>query len=210
MARERAASGPSKVYLIRHAEKLGLPDVPNDAEDPNHAHTGAHLSARGSARAAALAALFTPVTKELAAAIHAEEDGFRVRYERIGYAGMAPRFAPPDFVFAAASTAHSRRPVETVLPLAASLGLAVNHDFADEDGERLAHALRTEPRYRGRIVLICWRHKQLPGLAQALGLGDPPPCPGTVFDRLWLLDYRSAPAAFTDCPQALLFGDSPT
>jgi hypothetical protein len=206
------AKGPRRVYLIRHAEKLGLSDVADDAEDPNWPNTGPDLSARGSARAAALPALFTPVTQELACAITetrtGAEQGCALAYRRIGYAGMAPRFVPPDVIVAAAASTHSNRPVETVTPVAASLGLPVRSPFKDKRYADLANALRTDPGYDGKIVLICWHHGHLAALAGELGVTGLAPWPGTVFDRLWLLDYAGTPPAFTDCPQALLFGDS--
>lgn len=203
-------SGPSKVYIIRHGEKLGLPDTTDHAADPNFANTGPHLSARGSARATALPSLFTPRTQELSVALEPADSSFTAKYSRVGFAGMGPRLVPPDIVIAAKSSAHSYRPVETATPTAASLGLEAETEYDTSESVKLAQHVRTHDRCTGKVVLICWHHTQIPDLARALGLADPLPWPGTVFDRLWLLDYRTDPPGFTDCPQALLFGDSTT
>jgi hypothetical protein len=128
--------------------------------------------------------------------------------------GVIPaRFGrPPDFLVAATSSDKSRRPVETLQPLADSLGFLAdrfiqsyaNHDFPD-----LAHDLLNNSRFASsKLVIVCWHHGNIPGLATALGVTPkqmataPEYNPRThkwhsaVFDRFWILDY-SDPAGMT-------------
>ena len=124
-------------------------------------------------------------------------------------------FGSPDFLFATAKSKKSNRPVETITPLAKVLGISINSKHADADFKKVADDIRTNTKYAGKLVLICWHHGKIPKLTVALG-GNPPvdPWPGTVFDRVWSLDLP-VPAGATaiqvqNIPQKLLFGDSST
>jgi hypothetical protein len=61
------------------------------------------------------------------------------------------------------------------------------------------------------VVLICWRHGQIPAMATALGARDvPAKWPDERFDLIWRLDYSGAAAPkFRIVPQLLLYGDTP-
>jgi hypothetical protein len=149
------------------------------------ADDGPDLSTKGFERAAALA-VYVPAT-----------------------------FGPPDFLFATTESKHSNRPVETITPLAQALGIEINHKHADGDFAKVADDIRKNPKYAGKLVLICWHHGNIPALTSALG-GSPPfkPWPATVFDLVWSLDLPiPAPAAgiqVENIPQLLLFGDLTT
>jgi hypothetical protein len=120
-------------------------------------------------------------------------------------------FATPDFIFAAAGTEKSNRPVETVSPLAAKVQLPINTEYVNNASERaLAHELLRNPVYAGKTILICWRHKQIPDLAYALRARNVPQrWPGHIYDRTWLIRYDAVGnAQFSDLPQRLLPGDS--
>ncbi len=78
-------------------------------------------------------------------------------------------FGQPHFLIAARTSNRSRRPVETLEPLAAALGLEVRAKFDDDDIAALIKALRDKQRHRGKLGVICWRHSNLPGLLEALG-----------------------------------------
>ena len=142
---------------------------------------GPHLSERGYERAQALADLFGSC------------------------------FARPDALFAAATSPKSARPVETLEPLAARLGLTIEAGFGTEEVDRLARHVRDAPG-AGRIALISWRHDAMAPLARALGAGDPPSAwPQDVFDRVWrLLVLADGSVRFADLAQALLPGDAPS
>lgn len=142
---------------------------------------------------------------QIAKDIHLSQRGF----ER---AAQLPRLFPaqfdtPDFLFAAAPTKHSNRPIETLTPLAQALRLRVNVRFGENDVRGLAGEL-SKADYAGRTVLICWHHGRIPDLSAALGVADPPVWHEDVFDRVWKIQWTGDAAQLTDLPQHLLQGDS--
>ncbi len=129
-------TGPSRVIVMRHAEKSG------DKRDP-------HLSLAGRRRAEGL-----------------------VQY-------IPETFGQPQFLIAARTSSRSRRPVETLEPLAAALALEVRAKFNDTDSASLIGTLRGKKRYRGKLCVISWRHSELPALLAALG------APPDTFPKPW-------------------------
>ena len=106
---------------------------------------------------------------------------------------------------------HSKRPGDTIKPLAQRLKLEINQDFPDDGYCDLAKEILNNPKYAGKRILICWHHGTLPDLAAALKAPVPPDkrkWPGKVFDRVWQLDYSGGEVTLTDLPQRLLYGDS--
>jgi hypothetical protein len=124
-------------------------------------------------------------------------------------------FGKPDFLFATQASKHSNRPVETITPLAQALHLSIDEKHADADYATVAQDVLTHPKYAGKLVLICWHHGKIPELSAALG-GVPPTShwQGTVFDRVWRIDYPAGGVVtglkVQDIPQQLLFGDTST
>jgi phosphohistidine phosphatase SixA len=129
---------------------------------------------------------------------------------------LPPTFGQPDFLFASQASSSSNRPVETITPLANSLGMKINSSFADADYLALANSLLNTATYAGQLVLICWHHGKIPKLATALGVTPPlDPWPSDVFDRVWQITYPQPPGSggsptVINYPQKLLFGDSAT
>ena len=212
-------SDPSVVYLIRHGEKLG--DASSDKDG------GPDLSVRGSARAAALPSLFLPgpqITADAptapSCALDANGGSFTGVYHEVPQQAVAPpRFRTPQVIYAtspgsgeqAASgggTATSHRPLETITPLAAVLNLTPKTPYSDNHYARVAHDVRQD--YPDQVVLVCWHHGTIQSLAEALGATGVEPWQGTVFDRVWEIDYTQSPPQFTDHPQSLLFDDAAT
>jgi hypothetical protein len=201
------STGPSKVFLIRHGEKLG-----DKGSDETGGH---HLSLQGSARAVAIPALFAPASPEFDCKIEAgAASSFTAGYGTQPLTGPAPRFEPPDFIFATADSAHSHRPRETATPVAMALGVPFDdttYSNKPHDIEKLAADITGDAKYRGKVILICWHHGTIPDLAKALGVANPPPWDGSaVFDRVWVIDFASTPLSVSDQPQMLLYGDSAT
>lgn len=95
----------------------------------------------------------------------------------VGY--IPATFGKPDFLIAARTSLKSRRPAETLEPLAAALSLEIRAKFDDGDIAPLIETLRSKKRFTGKMCVICWRHSQLPGLLVALGAA-----PGT-FPKPW-------------------------
>lgn len=88
------------------------------------------------------------------------------------------------------------REQETVDALAARHGLVVNNDYSVETGAALAGRLLNEVvdgGLCGRLVVVSWKHSDLPLLAQHLGCGPLEGCPlsydGDDFDSVWMVRY---------------------
>lgn len=176
-----------RLMLIRHAEK------PHDDELGVDAHgqpAPGSLSVQGWQRAGALVRLFAP------------PDGL----------APAPHLQTPQRIFAARPTPPhpSTRPRDTVAPLAEALGLAVDERFGVDDPlPPLADALHAIP----GAVLLCWRHDELPALAQGLAQGlnpdiaVPPRWPDDRFDLVWVFERTARDWHFVQVPQRVLAGD---
>jgi hypothetical protein len=96
-----------------------------------------------------------------------------------------------DYLFAAADSKVSQRARLTIEPTSKMLGLAIDSRFADEQFQKLADEIRTQP--HGKNILICWHHGEIPQLIQALGAD-----PGRLFPKgkwpdevfNWLVELR--------------------
>lgn len=110
-------------------------------------------------------------------------------------------FGTPDFIFAAAISKHSERPVQTVQPLAEALSIELRVPYADEDYAALAQELLTKPKFDGKTILVCWHHGNIPGLMQALGAPQgsyPNPWVPTVFNLVLVIDFPDGVPTVTD------------
>ena len=171
----------SKILLIRHTEK---PDGANTGVSPAGSADEKSLTVRGWQRAGALVCLLAP-----------PEGVTRMR-----------ALAAPGFLFASHSS--SRRPEQSVLPLAAKLGVRINLDFGKGDEDRLVLAAKN----CDGVVLISWQHEYMAAVANAI-LGDkhiaPQEWPKDRFDVIWIFDLDPVTGryAFTQLPQRLLAGD---
>src|SRR5712691_3291642 len=196
------STGPNQVLIIRHGEKVGDPKKDDDG--------GRHLSIQGSARASAVPSLFAPDQPQLSCKLDHKSGEFIGLYRQIPTKGKAPRFATPNFIFATQNSKHSKRPIETVTPLATALNLPIDDNFADTDEEiaEMVNAILNDLAFAGKIVLICWHHGKIPDVAKALGVRKPPKWDGKVFDRVWQITFPKGKASLQDSPQMLLYGDS--
>ncbi len=210
-----SASGPSKVMIVRHGEKLGDPSSDDGG--------GKHLSLQGSARAAALPTLFLPSSWQpgpSAVAPPTENipeckfvvtgSTFTGTYETKSGLATLPRFPAPAFIFATEDSGQSSRPVDTITPTAAVLGLPIDSSYSNSstDIDKLATDILTKSDYAGQVILICWHHGTIDTLAAALKGTGAAKWAGTVFDRLWLLDYsQGASPPIQQFGQQLLFTD---
>lgn len=99
----------------------------------------------------------------------------------------------PKHIWAQQINSHqtSRRPLETVTPLAHYLNLTVDQTYARDDYSGVAAAIIAEATtYPGDdwVGLVCWEHKALTGVAAALGVLAPPTYPGDGFDQTWTIN----------------------
>ena len=124
--------------------------------------------------------------------IHLSEEG-QERAERL--ATYIPQtFGRPDFIFAADRSKRSIRSIETAEPLAAAVGLDVQHDIEDDDFEELVREIFSNPAYRGKTIVIFWHHQKLPEIAALLG-APPGSFPDPWSEDLYnvILDFRYDP-----------------
>jgi hypothetical protein len=114
--------------------------------------------------------------------------------------------ARPAAIYAASHAGDgSRRPIQTVTPLAEWLELPVHSKWGPGAEDELARDLaeRTDP------VLVAWHHEAIPKLVKALGYIAVPEWPDDRFDVVWTLTRVGAEWRFTQVPQLLLAGDLP-
>ena len=133
--------------------------------------TDVHLSTEGKARAKALAS-WIPAT-----------------------------YGAPDALFASKPTANSRRAVETLEPLAAALKLKIQDTFANEDFAKMVAAVMSDAAYTGKRVVIAWQRGNLPNIARAFGVKEPPAWPAGQYDHLWLLKFTGTAVTVEDVVQ---------
>ncbi|MEU7146040.1 histidine phosphatase family protein [Nocardia sp. NPDC046473] len=182
---------PDTVMIIRHAEKPtgsgGPRGVTEDGDKDNES-----LTVRGWTRAGALAELFAP---------------------RAGDGTPAPLrvgLSRPATIFASNPGGDgSKRPQQTVTPLAQALSVSVDTRFTKGQEAELVAAL---PGTRGP-VLISWQHESIGAIVEHLGAVDPAPpksWPGERFDMVYVFTRRGDGWGFTQVPEILLAGDSPT
>lgn len=78
------------------------------------------------------------------------------------------KFGKPDFLIAAATTGRSRRPRETLEPLASALRLGIMDTLGEQEIDKLLDHLCKQT-YAGKSGVIAWRHSDIPSLVTALG-----------------------------------------
>lgn len=100
-------------------------------------------------------------------------------------------FGKPDFLFASSVSRHSKRPIETLTPLATQCELKIDDSYADQDYGALAHDLRKDQKYTGAVIVICWHHGNIPNMMHALKAVDgdyPDPWDRDVFNLILRVD----------------------
>ncbi len=182
-----STEGASKVMVIRHAEK---PVGNINGVDESGNQDPNSLIPQGWQRAGGLGPLFGSSFGPLPTPTHI--------------------FAPNVF------GTGSKRPFETITPLAARLGITIDAtpggvapgQYAPADfGLMVPDALACPG-----IVLIAWEHEFIPSLANLI-LGNttvvPQAWPAARFDVVWVFDLNPATNAYTfnQVPQMLLQGD---
>jgi len=194
----RGGAGLSVLMVIRHAEKptgSGKPyGITADGKQDSHS-----LTVQGWTRAGALTGLFDP--REASGAP----------------AALRPGLSRPATVVAArpgSGGSNSRRPEETVTPLAAALGTQLNLTFALGQEAALVTWLTGTAGPSGP-VLVAWEHDHIPAITAHLGGVTPKPpgsWPGSRFDIVYVFTRAAGGSgwAFAQVPQMLLAGDSPS
>jgi hypothetical protein len=177
----------TKIMLLRHAEKPAKDNAPYGVTRKGE-RSKESLEVRGWQRAGALANLFVPANGHF----------------------HNSALVTPQFLYASKPLRRkgSRRPLETITPLAEKLSLKVNATF-----QRSQLVSMVEDAFsRNGVVLICWQREYIPDIA-ALILGRkkiaPSEWPENRFDMIWVFDLQrsSSTYKFRQVPQELLAGD---
>jgi hypothetical protein len=174
---------PTKIMFIRHAEK----PVPDGA---------AGIAADGSAD-----------PKSLSQTGWDRADRLVDFFSR----PSARSIERPDAIFAASSLVGSKRPAETVTPLANALWTPPERarrfieSISKEDVAGLAAAVMAA----GGVVLVSWEHLVLPEAVAALpdAPATPAKWPGDRFDVVWVLTPKPGGWGFEQTPQMLMPDD---
>jgi len=179
---------PLKIMLIRHAEK-----PTNSGSDFGVTIEGKRekecLTVRGWQRAGALASFFAPTNGSFS----------------------DPALGKPQYLFASKPVRRngSRRPVDTITPLAERLAVRINSKFKKSEIEEMLQQVFSCV----GVVLICWQYEYIPGIANFI-LGSkqvaPQEWPADRFDMVWVFerDTLTDEYSFHQVPQSLLMGDS--
>ena len=180
----------TKILLIRHAEKPAKDDAPFGVTI-NGDRSKESLEVRGWLRAGALTHLLAP------------PDG------RFQHAELAR----PQFLYASKPVKRrgSRRPIETIIPLAEKLGIEINSEYRRSEFESMIDEVFS---HKG-VVLICWQREYIPEIASYIldyKRSVPEEWPEDRFDMFWVfdLDPKSGRYKFKQVPQRLLSGDRVT
>ena len=73
----------------------------------------------------------------------------------------------PNVIFAAKDSKKSHRPRLTVEPFAKAANLTIDTRFGNKQSADLAADLRANQ--QGKVILICWRHAEIPALLRCAG-----------------------------------------
>lgn len=173
--------------LIRHAEKPAKDSVPYGVSAEGE-RSKESLEVRGWQRAGGLANLLAPTNGHV----------------------QHPSLAKPQFLFASKPLRRkgSRRPLETITPLAQKLAIRINSNFP-----RFDYGSMLEQVYSCKgVVLICWQREYIPGIASYILDNNniaPQNWPEDCFDMIWVFDLVSSSSKYTfkQVPQKLLGGD---
>jgi len=184
---KKANRRATKIMLIRHGEKPAKDSVPYGVTSDGE-RSKESLEVRGWQRAGALANLLAPANSHF----------------------QHSSLAKPQFLFASKPLRRkgSKRPVETLTPLAQKLAIKVDTSFQRSDFEDM---LDEAFACKG-VVLICWQREYIPDIASYI-LGNkktaPTDWPEDCFDMIWVFDLARSGSkyAFKQVPQNLLQGD---
>ena len=177
----------TKIILLRHAEKPAKDNAPYGVTRKGE-RSKESLAVRGWQRAGALTNLFAPANGHI----------------------QHPSLAKPQFLYASKPLRRkgSKRPIETITPLAERLAIKINSDFQRSDIESMIEEVFS----RKGVVLICWQREYIPEIASLI-LGNkkiaPSDWPEDRFDMIWVFDLQRSRSRyrFKQVPQKLLGGD---
>lgn len=114
----------------------------------------------------------------------------------------------PQRIYASKGNTSSMRPLQTVQPLAARLGLTINTKF---DVEAAESATAKELKGLTGVTVMCMEHSAIVGMCKALGTASPKlpkEWDSKRFDMVWVFTKTAKGWDFTQVPELVLAGDS--
>jgi len=101
-------------------------------------------------------------------------------------------YTTPQKIYAQRPTEQrkSTRPVDTVTPLAQSLGLEIDTTYTSGKFKDLAKYIATSPE---EVILVSWANDRIPEIAKQLGIKKAPEWKGKVFDDVWVITDGKTP-----------------
>lgn len=96
------------------------------------------------------------------------------------------------------ATKHSRM-FQTVTPFAVKFNLTINSQYAADEFSDIAKNVFK----KSGTVLMVWSHSEIAGLAQALGVKNPPQWDNADFDTIWTITYSEGEAQLTQDVEGL-------
>ena len=110
---------------------------------------------------------------------------------------LIKKMGKPDYTYVPAlkldkNTAHSRM-FQTVTPFAVKYDLIINSKYEATNYAAVAKSVQK----KSGSVLMVWSHSEMPELATALGVDNPPKWKGADFDSMWIVTYAKGKAELT-------------
>ena len=126
---------------------------------------------------------------------HLSQDGYARAAKLADF--IPATFGIPQFLIATAISKHSMRPIDTITPLSAKIGVAIDATYADQDYGALASQLFSDPRYgnAGTLIVVCWHHGNIPSMARMLRAKPgsfPDPWDSSIFNQILAFAYSGA------------------
>lgn len=184
-------SQAQRIMIIRHAEKPYKDDKgKNDGVRMDGSKSDESLAVRGWQRAGALSSLFGSAEMTRSRGLAVPQYLYAADPEKVDKAGS-----------------KSRRPKQTLIPLAERLDLTIRTGWTKGQEAGLARDVVTQP----GVVLISWQHELIPDIAAVIPGGNIPQTRNWSderFDLVWVFDLRpDGTYSFKEIHQALLSGD---
>ena len=196
---------PTKIMVIRHAEK---PDGTHEGVTSHGDPDKESLIVRGWQRAGALVVLFDPANGSL--------QNPNLAMPKVIYASDPEKGSEADDDDGKKGS-KSKRPLQTITPLAERLGIKdkVNVKFMKGEEKQMVDSVLADT----GVVLISWQHQKITDIAKHI-VGSKPPTkpipskwPGDRFDVVWVFTPPASSSdhwGFVQIPQQLLSGDTDT
>ncbi|MBC7740840.1 MAG: hypothetical protein H7061_01490, partial [Bdellovibrionaceae bacterium] len=104
----------------------------------------------------------------------------------------------------------SIRSIQTLKYVSEQFSIPIEKQFNRGQIKELVAKIKNEKKFNGKMVVICWEHKELVYIAGELGFSNLKDWPSKQYDRVWTFNFASdgTPVHFDNIPEKLLLSDS--